>query len=69
VSCSPSGAPIDPSDDREDWRSLLATAGVREARVHAATERIMMLARVGKLPGQEVMDRVRRQGLQPEPAD
>jgi integrase len=36
VFCSPSGAPIDPRDDWEDWRSLLAAAGVREARVHDA---------------------------------
>jgi integrase len=36
VFCSPSGAPVDPHDDWEDWRSLLAAAGVREARVHDA---------------------------------
>jgi hypothetical protein len=36
VFCSPSGAPIDPHDDWEDWHSLLAAARVREARVHDA---------------------------------
>jgi site-specific recombinase XerD len=36
VFCSPSGAPVDPHDDWEDWHSLLATAHVREARVHDA---------------------------------
>lgn len=36
VFCAPSGAPIDPREDWEDWRSLLAAAGVREARVHDA---------------------------------
>ena len=28
--------PIDPRDDREDWRALLKAAGVRETRVHDA---------------------------------
>jgi integrase len=36
VFCSPLGAPIDPHDDWKEWRTLLATAGVREARVHDA---------------------------------
>jgi integrase len=36
VFCSPLGAPIDPHDDWEEWHSLLAAAGVREARVHDA---------------------------------
>jgi site-specific recombinase XerD len=36
VFCSPAGLPINPHDDWEDWRSLLAAAGVREARVHDA---------------------------------
>jgi integrase len=36
VFCEPSGAPIDPHDDWEDWRSLLAAVGVREARLHDA---------------------------------
>lgn len=36
VFCSPSGAPIGPREDWEDWRLLLGTAGVREARVHDA---------------------------------
>jgi site-specific recombinase XerD len=36
VFCSPSGAPLDPHDDWDDWRALLSAAGVREARVHDA---------------------------------
>ncbi len=36
VFCGPTGAPIDPRDDWEDWRLLLGEAGVREARVHDA---------------------------------
>ena len=29
------GRPIDPRKDYEDWRRLLAGAGVREARLHS----------------------------------
>jgi site-specific recombinase XerD len=36
VFCSPTGAPLDPHDDWEDWRDLLTAVGVREARVHDA---------------------------------
>ena len=36
VFCSPTGKPIDPRDDWEDWRALLKAAGVRETRVHDA---------------------------------
>ncbi len=36
VFCSPTGKPIDPRDDWEDWRKLLKSAGVRETRVHDA---------------------------------
>jgi site-specific recombinase XerD len=36
VFCTPTGAPMDPHDDWEDWRALLTEAGVREARVHDA---------------------------------
>ena len=36
VFCSPTGAPIDPHDDWDDWHALLVAAGVREARVHDA---------------------------------
>jgi integrase len=36
VFCSPTGAPLDPHDDWDDWHALLTVAGVREARVHDA---------------------------------
>jgi integrase len=36
VFCSPTGEPIDPHDDWDDWHALLSAAGVREARVHDA---------------------------------
>ncbi len=36
VFCSPTGKPIDPRDDWQDWRALLKAAGVRETRVHDA---------------------------------
>jgi integrase len=36
VFCTPTGAPIDSRDDWEDWRSLLAEADIRIARVHDA---------------------------------
>jgi integrase len=32
----PNGRPIDPRRDRDEWRSVLAEAGVREARLHDA---------------------------------
>jgi integrase len=34
VFCQPNGKPIDPRDDWDDWKSILAAAGVRDARVH-----------------------------------
>lgn len=34
VFAQPNGRPIDPRDDWEDWKALLAAAGVRDARVH-----------------------------------
>ena len=36
VFCTPAGGPINTHDDWEDWRELLAEAGVRAARVHDA---------------------------------
>lgn len=34
VFCRPNGRPIDPRKDWDDWKDLLAVAGVRDARVH-----------------------------------
>ncbi|MFI5955546.1 tyrosine-type recombinase/integrase [Cryptosporangium sp. NPDC051539] len=34
VFCRPDGRPIDPRDDWDDWKSLLAEARIRDARVH-----------------------------------
>ena len=34
--CQPTGAPLSPEADWEDWRAVLKAAGVREARVHDA---------------------------------
>jgi site-specific recombinase XerD len=31
---SPTGTPVDPHDDWDEWHALLSSAGVREARVH-----------------------------------
>lgn len=36
VFCQPDGQPIDPKADWNDWKDLLVTAGVRDARVHYA---------------------------------
>lgn len=36
VFCQPSGQPIDPKRDWKDWKALLRSAGVRDARVHDA---------------------------------
>ena len=32
----PNGKPIDPRRDRDEWKSILEEAGVREARLHDA---------------------------------
>jgi integrase len=34
VFAHPDGRPLDPGDDFDDWKGLLAAAGVRDARVH-----------------------------------
>jgi len=34
VFCQPNGRPIDTRTDWQDWKDLLAEAGVRDARVH-----------------------------------
>lgn len=34
VFCTEGGRPIDPADDREDWKSILREAGLREAGTH-----------------------------------
>ncbi len=34
VFAHPDGRPLDPGDDYDDWKGLLAAAGVRDARVH-----------------------------------
>lgn len=34
VFCQPNGRPIDPRRDWDDWKDILAAAGVRDARVH-----------------------------------
>jgi integrase len=34
VFAHPDGRPLDPGDDYDDWKDLLAAAGVRDARVH-----------------------------------
>lgn len=34
VFCSPTGGPVDPRDDWEDWHELLRRAGVRRVRLH-----------------------------------
>ena len=36
VFCRPDGKPIDPRSDWDDWRDVLAAAGIREVRVHDA---------------------------------
>jgi site-specific recombinase XerD len=36
VFCSPTGGPVSPEDDREDWLAVLDEAGVRLVRVHDA---------------------------------
>jgi site-specific recombinase XerD len=34
VFCEADGRPIDPRDDWEEWKALLAEAGIRDGRIH-----------------------------------
>ena len=52
----PTGKPIDPRADYEEWRSLLKEARVRAARLHDARHTAAAMLLVLKVPTRAVMD-------------
>jgi integrase len=56
VFAQPNGRPIDARRDHGDWRKLLASAGVRLARLHDARHTAATMLLVLKVPTRAVMD-------------
>lgn len=52
----PTGTPIDPRRDYQEWRDLLAAAAVRPARLHDARHTAATMLLVLKVPVRAVMD-------------
>lgn len=52
----PNGKPLDPRRDLEEWKSLLAEAGVREARLHDARHTAATVLLVLGVPERAVME-------------
>ena len=52
----PTGLPIDPRRDMEDWKELLAAAGLRDARLHDARHTAATVLLILEVPGRVVMD-------------
>lgn len=52
----PNGKPIDPRTDHDDWKSLLAEAEVRDARLHDARHTAATVLLVLGVPDRAVMD-------------
>ncbi|HEX5405329.1 MAG TPA: site-specific integrase [Pseudonocardiaceae bacterium] len=52
----PTGRPIDPRADYQEWRDLLTAAGVRPARLHDARHTAATMLLVLKVPVRAVMD-------------
>jgi integrase len=52
---TPTGRPIDPRRDMEDWKALLAAAGLRDARLHDARHTAATVLLVLGVPGRTVM--------------
>jgi integrase len=52
----PNGKPIDPRTDHNDWKSLLADAGVRDARLHDARHTAATVLLLLKVPLPAVKD-------------
>ena len=58
----PNGKPIDPRRDQYEWKSLLAEAGVREARLHDARHTaatVLLLLGVHERAVMDVMGRIK----------
>lgn len=52
----PNGKPLDPRIDHDEWKALLAAAGVRDARLHDARHTAAMVLLVLGVPERAVMD-------------
>lgn len=52
----PTGKPIDPRRDLADWKTLLAEAGVRDARLHDARHTAATVLLLLGVPDRAVMD-------------
>jgi integrase len=52
----PTGRPLDPRADHENWKKLLNAAGVREARLHDARHTAATMLLVLGVPARAVMD-------------
>jgi integrase len=52
----PNGKPLDPRRDLEEWKTLLAEAGVREARLHDARHTAATVLLVLGIPERVVME-------------
>lgn len=56
VFCQPTGRPIDPRADHDEWKSLLTEAGVRDARLHDARHTAATMLLVLKVPLPAIME-------------
>jgi integrase len=56
VFSGPTGRPIDPRADLRQWKTLLATAGVRDARLHDARHTAATMLLVQGVDSRTVMD-------------
>ena len=52
----PNGRPLDPRRDLQDWKDLLADAGVREARLHDARHTAATVLLLLGVPERAVME-------------
>lgn len=52
----PNGRPIDPRRDLDEWKSLLAEAGVRDARLHDARHTAATVLLLLEVPERAVME-------------
>ena len=55
VFTTPTGTPIDPSNDHRNWQLLLDAAGVRRARLHDARHTAATLLLIQGVPARVVM--------------
>lgn len=56
VFTQPNGRPIDPRADHDEWKSLLADAKVRDARLHDARHTAATMLLVLKVPLPAIME-------------